>query len=64
MIGWNTYSLSKPIPIFHYFSTFPYEFCLRIWDCYLIRGEIFIYEVALALIKIQEHEIVNVNILI
>ena len=33
---------------------------LRIWDCYLIKGEILIYEISLTILKIQEKELTNV----
>ena len=40
-------------------KTFKYEILLRIWDNYLIRGDIFIYEVALSIIKLQDKELIN-----
>jgi len=41
---------------------FPYNVLLRIWDCYIIKGEIFIYEIALTILKIQEQELINISV--
>lgn len=35
---------------------------LRIWDSYIIKGEIFVYEVALTILKIQEKELINLPV--
>lgn len=37
---------------------------LRIWDCYIIKGEMLIYEISLAILKIQEKDLMNVNYVI
>ncbi len=42
--------------------TFKYETLLRIWDIYLIKGEVFLYEVAITIIKIQEKNLVRYTI--
>jgi hypothetical protein len=60
MNGLNSSLLSKfNTYINRYFN---FETLQRIWDCYLAKGELFIYEVALSLLKIQEKDLVNVNI--
>ena len=47
-----------------YTKTFKYETLLRIWDCYLAKGEIFLYELALSIIKLQEKDLINVKLFI
>lgn len=32
---------------------------LRLWDIYLIKGDIFIYEIALAILKMEENDLLN-----
>lgn len=44
--------------------TFEYETVLRIWDNYLLKGNIFVFEVAVAIVKIQEKELLNVRSLL
>jgi len=36
---------------------------LRLWDYYIIKGEILIYEISLAILKIQEKDLMNVQII-
>jgi len=38
---------------------FKYETLLRIWDIYLLKGEVFLYEVGLCIIKIQEKDLIR-----
>lgn len=33
---------------------------LRIWDIYLLKGEVFLYEVGLCIIKIQEKDLISI----
>jgi hypothetical protein len=35
---------------------------LRIWDIYLLKGEVFLYEVALCIMKIQEKELTRFTV--
>ena len=35
------------------------EFCLRIWDQYLLHGEPFLYCVAIAIMKYKQHKLAN-----
>jgi hypothetical protein len=44
-----------------YTKTFKYETVLRLFDCLLVKGEIFIYEVAISIIKLQEKDLLNVS---
>jgi hypothetical protein len=44
-----------------FLKTFPYHMLLRLWDLFLVRGEVFLYEIALGIIKIQEKDILNVK---
>jgi hypothetical protein len=46
-----------------YLKTFPYHMILRLWDIFLVRGEVFLYEIALCIIRIQERDILNVGFL-
>lgn len=34
---------------------------MRIWDCFIIKGEILVYEVSIAVLKVQEKELINVD---
>ena len=43
-----------------FIKTFPYHMILRLWDIFFVRGEVFLYEIALGIIKIQEKDILNV----
>jgi hypothetical protein len=45
---------------FIYQRTFNYSTLLRIWDIYLLKGEIFLYELGLALIKVQEKDLTSI----
>jgi hypothetical protein len=45
-----------------YIRTLPYNVLLRLWDLFLVRGEVVLYEVALTIIKIQEKDLMNVDI--
>lgn len=38
-------------------ETFEFEFLVRVWDMLLLKGEVLIYELALAIIKYQEKEL-------
>jgi hypothetical protein len=42
--------------------TFNYETLLRIWDIYLLKGEIFLYEVAICILKIQEKDLMSMPV--
>lgn len=44
-----------------YTKTFKYETVLRLFDCLLVKGEIFVYEVAISIIKLQEKDLLNVS---
>jgi hypothetical protein len=35
---------------------------LRIWDIYLLKGEVFLYEVALCIMKIQEKDLTRFTV--
>lgn len=39
--------------------TFPYEPLLRIWDCFLLKGDIFIFEVAISILIVLEKDLIN-----
>lgn len=39
--------------------TFPYETLLRIWDCFLLKGDIFIFEVAISILTVLEKDLIN-----
>jgi len=41
---------------------FKYETLLRVWDIYLLKGERFLFELALAIIKIQEKDLKNYSV--
>jgi len=41
---------------------FNYEMLLRVWDCYIIKGEIIIYEIALTILKVQEKDLTNLSV--
>lgn len=47
---------------FVFIRTFEYKTVIRLWDIYLLKGEIFLYEVALALLKIQENDLLSMSI--
>ena len=40
-------------------ETFDYDLILRIWDIILLKGEVVLYELGLAIIKVQEKELIN-----
>lgn len=44
------------------YRTFKYETLLRIWDIYLLKGEVFLYEVGLCIIKIQEKDLMSIPV--
>ena len=42
-------------------KTFQYDIVLRIWDNFFLKGEIFVFEVSLAILKILEEEILQLK---
>jgi hypothetical protein len=42
--------------------TFKYETLLRIWDIYLLKGEVILYELGLCIIRIQEKDLISIPI--
>lgn len=43
-------------------KVFKYETLLRIWDKFLLKGECVLFQVAIAIIKVQEKDIINLPI--
>ena len=39
--------------------TFPYETILHMWDCFIIKGDIFIFEVCLGILHVLEKHLIN-----
>jgi hypothetical protein len=50
------------INLFPSIRTFKYETLLIVWDIYLLKGEVFLYEVGLCIIKIQEKDLVSIPV--
>ena len=40
-----------------FIKTFPYDVLLKLWDNYIIKGEVFLFEIALTILKIQENNL-------
>ena len=45
-----------------FFEVFPYDLCLIIFDNFIIRGKIFIFQVALAILIIYQKELIHYDI--
>ena len=39
-----------------FIKAFPYEILLKLWDNYIIKGEVFLFEIALSALKLQEND--------
>ncbi len=44
------------------YRTFKYDTLLRIWDIYLLKGEVLLYEIGLCIIKVQEKNLVRYTV--
>jgi cytohesin/brefeldin A-inhibited guanine nucleotide-exchange protein len=47
---------------FYNIRTFTYPILLRLWDIYLLKGEIFLYEIGLSIIKLQEKDLMSIPV--
>ena len=45
-----------------FIKTFPYETLLRLWDIYLLKGEVFLFEIAIAILKLEENDLYSLPI--
>ena len=39
-----------------FIKVFPYELVLKLWDNYIIKGEVFLFEIALSILKLEEND--------
>ena len=44
-----------------FIKTFPYDVLLKLWDNYIIKGEVFLFEIALTILKIQENNLLGLT---
>ena len=44
---------------YFYIKSFKYDVVLRIWDNYFLKGEIYLYKIALYIFKKEEEELIN-----
>ena len=42
-----------------FIKAFNYQTVLRLWDVYLLKGEIFLYEIAISILKMEEKDLLN-----
>ena len=42
-----------------FIKTFPYDVLLKLWDNYIVKGEVFLFEIALTILKIQENNLLG-----
>ena len=41
---------------FFFIKVFPYDVLLKLWDNYIVKGEVFLFEIALTILKMQEND--------
>ena len=41
---------------YFFIKVFPYDILLKLWDNYIVRGEVFLFEIALTILKMQEND--------
>jgi cytohesin/brefeldin A-inhibited guanine nucleotide-exchange protein len=39
-----------------FIKAFPYDVLLKLWDNYIVKGEVFLFEISLTILKIQEND--------
>ena len=39
-----------------FIKAFPYDLLLKLWDNYIVKGEVFLFEISLTILKIQEND--------
>ena len=39
-----------------FIKVFPYDVLLKLWDNYIVKGEVFLFEISLTILKIQEND--------
>ena len=44
-----------------FIKTFPYDVLLKLWDNYIVKGEVFLFEIALTILKIQENNLLGLT---
>ena len=44
-----------------FIKVFPYDVLLKLWDNYIVKGEVFLFEIALTILKIQENELLGLT---
>lgn len=45
-----------------FFKTFEYDTLLRLWDIYLLKGEVFLFEIGIAILKMEENDLYSLPI--
>ena len=41
---------------YFFIKVFPYDVLLKLWDNYIVKGEVFLFEIALTILKMQEND--------
>ena len=44
-----------------FIKSFPYDVLLKLWDNYIVKGEVFLFEIALTILKIQENNLLGLT---
>ena len=44
-----------------FIKVFPYDVLLKLWDNYIVKGEAFLFEIALTILKIQENDLLGLT---
>ena len=44
-----------------FIKTFTYDVLLKLWDNYIVKGEVFLFEIALTILKIQENNLLGLT---
>ena len=44
-----------------FIKTFSYDVFLKLWDNYIVKGEVFLFEIALTILKLQENNLLGLT---